>query len=170
MTGSLAIPHREMSPPSQLWKAPCCARQIKAQQNNVEITATVHSCERLPRSEDGKIEAEVKITGILSLGALQPEESRKYGTTIAPGSHAPVHQHFFVARMDMTMDCRPGETFNRGELRPFFSLPKVMDGLFSLAKLLFDINIESADGLAPLKNFSGGYCFALKLLNYYRMS
>ncbi|XP_058106677.1 uncharacterized protein LOC131249990 [Magnolia sinica] len=35
------------------------------------------------------------------------------------------------------------------ELRPFFSLPKVMDGLFSLAKMLFDINIESADGLAP---------------------
>ncbi|KAK1377046.1 hypothetical protein POM88_033239 [Heracleum sosnowskyi] len=36
-------------------------------------------------SSGGKIEAEVKLTGILSLGALQPGESRKYGTTIAPG-------------------------------------------------------------------------------------
>ncbi|XP_058069504.1 probable cytosolic oligopeptidase A [Magnolia sinica] len=41
---------------------------------------------------------------------------------------------------------------NEEELRPFFSLPKVMDGLFSLAKMLFDINIESADGLAPVWN------------------
>ncbi|XP_077234064.1 putative cytosolic oligopeptidase A [Tasmannia lanceolata] len=41
---------------------------------------------------------------------------------------------------------------NEEELRPFFSLPKVMDGLFSLAKMLFDINIEPADGIAPVWN------------------
>ncbi|XP_027360406.1 uncharacterized protein LOC113868749 isoform X4 [Abrus precatorius] len=63
--------------------------------------------------QDGKIEAEVKLTGILSLGALQPGETRKYGTTIAPGLYAPVHQHFFVARMDMAVDCKPGEAFNQ---------------------------------------------------------
>ncbi|KAI7729154.1 hypothetical protein M8C21_022047, partial [Ambrosia artemisiifolia] len=62
---------------------------------------------------DGKIEAEVKLTGILSLGALQPGEVRKYGTTIAPGLYAPVHQHFFVARMDMAVDCKPGEAYNQ---------------------------------------------------------
>lgn len=58
--------------------------------------------------QDGKIEAEVKLTGILRLGALQPGEARKYGTTTAP-----VHQHFFVARMDMAVDCRPGEAHNQ---------------------------------------------------------
>ncbi|XP_023910729.1 amine oxidase [copper-containing] zeta, peroxisomal isoform X1 [Quercus suber] len=63
--------------------------------------------------QDGKIEAEVKLTGILSLGALQQGEARKYGTTIAPGLYAPVHQHFFVARMDMAVDCKPGEAFNQ---------------------------------------------------------
>lgn len=63
--------------------------------------------------QDGKIEAEVKLTGILSLGALQPGEFRKYGTMIAPGLYAPVHQHFFVARMDMAVDCKPGETYNQ---------------------------------------------------------
>ncbi|KAF8390487.1 hypothetical protein HHK36_025013 [Tetracentron sinense] len=68
---------------------------------------------RSRRLTDGKIEAEVKLTGILSLGALQPGEFRKYGTTIAPGLYAPVHQHFFVARMDMAVDCKPGETFNQ---------------------------------------------------------
>ncbi|XP_057496957.1 amine oxidase [copper-containing] zeta, peroxisomal-like isoform X1 [Actinidia eriantha] len=63
--------------------------------------------------QDGKIEAEVRLTGILSLGALQPGEVRKYGTTIAPGLYAPVHQHFFVARMDMAVDCKPGEAHNQ---------------------------------------------------------
>ncbi|KAH0889900.1 hypothetical protein HID58_052329 [Brassica napus] len=63
--------------------------------------------------QDGKIEAEVKLTGILSLGALQPGETRKYGTTIAPGLYAPVHQHFFIARMDMSVDCKPGEAYNQ---------------------------------------------------------
>ncbi|KAL7606545.1 diamine oxidase [copper-containing] 1, peroxisomal [Lactuca sativa] len=63
--------------------------------------------------QDGKIEAEIKLTGILSLGALQPGEVRKYGTMIAPGLYAPVHQHFFVARMDMSVDCKPGESHNQ---------------------------------------------------------
>ncbi|KAJ0565439.1 putative primary-amine oxidase [Helianthus annuus] len=62
---------------------------------------------------DGKIEAKVKLTGIFSLGALQPSESRKYGTTIALGLYAPVHQHFFVARMYMSVDCKPGESHNQ---------------------------------------------------------
>lgn len=41
---------------------------------------------------------------------------------------------------------------NEEELRPYFSLPKVMDGLFNLAKTLFGIDIEPADGLAPVWN------------------
>ncbi|XP_024540285.1 uncharacterized protein LOC9634796 isoform X1 [Selaginella moellendorffii] len=63
--------------------------------------------------QDGKIEAEVKLTGILSLGALRAGEIRKYGTVIAPGLYAPVHQHFFVARMNMAVDCVPGEQANQ---------------------------------------------------------
>ncbi|XP_023643733.1 organellar oligopeptidase A, chloroplastic/mitochondrial [Capsella rubella] len=41
---------------------------------------------------------------------------------------------------------------NEEELRPYFSLPKVMDGLFSLANTLFGIDIEPADGVAPVWN------------------
>ncbi|KAK6923872.1 Peptidase M3A/M3B catalytic domain [Dillenia turbinata] len=41
---------------------------------------------------------------------------------------------------------------NEEELCPFFSLPKVMDGLFNLANMLFGIEIEPADGLAPVWN------------------
>ncbi|CAI5460660.1 unnamed protein product [Closterium sp. Yama58-4] len=63
--------------------------------------------------QDGKIEAQVKLTGILSVGAVREGEERKYGTLLAPGLYAPIHQHFFVARMDMAVDCRPGETANQ---------------------------------------------------------
>ncbi|KAK4712021.1 hypothetical protein R3W88_006534 [Solanum pinnatisectum] len=41
---------------------------------------------------------------------------------------------------------------NEEELRPYFSLPRVMDGLFNLVKMLFDINVEPVDGLAPVWN------------------
>ncbi|KAG8371225.1 hypothetical protein BUALT_Bualt13G0065600 [Buddleja alternifolia] len=41
---------------------------------------------------------------------------------------------------------------NEEELRPYFSLPKVMDGLFNLTKKLFDVEIEPADGTAPVWN------------------
>ncbi|GLT44192.1 hypothetical protein SLA2020_181050 [Shorea laevis] len=43
-------------------------------------------------------------------------------------------------------------SINEEELRPYFSLPKVMDGLFNLANALFGIVIEPADGLAPVWN------------------
>lgn len=46
---------------------------------------------------------------------------------------------------------------NEEELRPYFSLPKVMDGLFSLAKKLFGIDIEPADGLAPVWSKDVGF-------------
>jgi oligopeptidase A len=40
--------------------------------------------------------------------------------------------------------------FNEEELRPYFSLPKVLDGLFGLAHRIFGITITAADGKAPV--------------------
>jgi oligopeptidase A len=40
--------------------------------------------------------------------------------------------------------------FNEEELRPYFSLPKVLDGLFGLAHRIFGITITAADGEAPV--------------------
>lgn len=73
--------------------------------------------------QDGKIEAEVKLTGILSLGALKAGENRRHGTVIAPGLYAPVHQHFFVARLDMAVDCKPGEGLNQVHYTGLFTKP-----------------------------------------------
>ncbi len=40
--------------------------------------------------------------------------------------------------------------FSAEELRPYFSLPQVLDGLFALVKRLFDATITAADGQAPV--------------------
>lgn len=54
--------------------------------------------------QDGNIEMEVKLTGILSLGALQPGERARYGSLVAPQLYAPNHQHFFNVRLDFDLD------------------------------------------------------------------
>ena len=54
---------------------------------------------------DGKIEVDVKLTGVVSTGTLSYEiGSRKYGINLGGCLYAPVHQHFFVARMDFLID------------------------------------------------------------------
>ena len=40
--------------------------------------------------------------------------------------------------------------FNAEELRPYFPLPRVLEGLFGLAERIFGVNITSADGEAPV--------------------
>jgi len=44
---------------------------------------------------------------------LKPSEARKYGAVVAHGLYTSVHQHFFVAQMDMAVDCIPGEAPNQ---------------------------------------------------------
>jgi primary-amine oxidase len=53
---------------------------------------------------DGTIEYEVKLTGVISTGAVAPGETPKHGTLVAPGLYGPHHQHFFCVRMDMAVD------------------------------------------------------------------
>jgi primary-amine oxidase len=54
--------------------------------------------------QDGTIQYEIKLTGIMNTGAAMPGEKPKYGTLIAPQLYAPNHQHFFSVRLDMTVD------------------------------------------------------------------
>ena len=54
--------------------------------------------------QDGTIQFEVKMTGIMNTGALPPGEKSKYGQLVAPQLYAPIHQHFFNIRLDMMVD------------------------------------------------------------------
>lgn len=52
--------------------------------------------------QDGTIQYEVKLTGILLCGALADQP--KYGTLVAPDLNALNHQHFFCIRLDFDLD------------------------------------------------------------------
>jgi len=54
--------------------------------------------------QDGTIEFEVKLTGVLSTGAVAPGVQPEHGTLVAPGLNAMVHQHFFNMRLDLDVD------------------------------------------------------------------
>jgi primary-amine oxidase len=55
--------------------------------------------------QDGTIEFEAKLTGILSTGAVPPGEKPTHGQLLNPdGLYAPIHQHFFSFRLDMDVD------------------------------------------------------------------
>jgi primary-amine oxidase len=54
--------------------------------------------------QDGTVEYEVKLTGVLSTGAVAPGVRPAHGTLVAPGLNAMVHQHFFNMRLDLDID------------------------------------------------------------------
>jgi primary-amine oxidase len=54
--------------------------------------------------QDGNIQLEIKLTGILSLGAAQPGQKPAFGALVAPQVYAPNHQHFFNVRLDFDLD------------------------------------------------------------------
>jgi primary-amine oxidase len=53
---------------------------------------------------DGNIQLEVKLTGIMSPQGVPVGEGSEWGTVVAPGVVAPVHQHLFCARLDFDVD------------------------------------------------------------------
>lgn len=54
--------------------------------------------------QDGNIQLEVKLTGILSLGAYPDGKKPPYGAMVAKNVYAPNHQHFFNVRLDFDLD------------------------------------------------------------------
>jgi primary-amine oxidase len=54
--------------------------------------------------QDGTIQFEIKLTGILSLAAYPPGETPRHGNLVAPQLYAPNHQHFFNMRLDFDLD------------------------------------------------------------------
>jgi len=54
--------------------------------------------------QDGTIQLEVKLTGIISNGAVMPGETPPWGEIVAPQVYGPIHQHFFNVRLDVTID------------------------------------------------------------------
>ncbi|MEM8905468.1 MAG: primary-amine oxidase [Actinomycetota bacterium] len=56
---------------------------------------------------DGRIECEIKLTGILSTGGLDTGETTDYGTKLGEHLYGANHQHVFCTRLDMHVDGGP---------------------------------------------------------------
>jgi primary-amine oxidase len=54
--------------------------------------------------QDGTIELQLKLTGIVSTGAVAPGETPEHGVLVAPQLYAPNHQHWFSFRLDAMVD------------------------------------------------------------------
>jgi primary-amine oxidase len=54
--------------------------------------------------QDGSLQCEVKLTGIMNTTSLQPDERPAYGVEIAPQLNGPFHQHIFAARLHASID------------------------------------------------------------------
>jgi primary-amine oxidase len=54
--------------------------------------------------QDGTIQLEAKLTGIVQTSAIAPGKTYPYGGMVAEGLGGPTHQHFFNARLDMAVD------------------------------------------------------------------
>lgn len=74
--------------------------------------------------QDGTIQYEIKLTGILLCGALA--DQGKYGTLVAPELNALNHQHFFCMRLDFDLDGQNNSVYEvhteaepMGETNPF---------------------------------------------------
>jgi primary-amine oxidase len=87
--------------------------------------------------QDGTIEFEVKLTGIMSAGAVQPGAKPKYGQIVAPEVYAPIHQHIFCMRLDMMVD-GPGNSVYEvhSEAEPPGPENPYGNAFFAMARLL----------------------------------
>ena len=54
--------------------------------------------------QDGSIQCEIKLTGIMNTTALLPGKTSAYGIEVAPQLNAPFHQHIFAARLVPSVD------------------------------------------------------------------
>lgn len=55
--------------------------------------------------QDGSIEMDVKLTGIMNIGAVLPGVTPEYGELLnTDGLYAPIHQHFFSFRVEPMID------------------------------------------------------------------
>ncbi|CAF1062278.1 unnamed protein product [Didymodactylos carnosus] len=55
-------------------------------------------------NQDGSLNYEVKLTGIIAPGAIGSGKTPVSGGLVAPGTYGPYHQHFFNVRIDWMLD------------------------------------------------------------------
>lgn len=82
--------------------------------------------------QDGAIEFECKLTGIVLTGGVQVGKPVRYGTEVAPGVFAPNHQHIFSARLDLDIDGGPNRVLEVDAVAPPWGPDNPYGGAFEI--------------------------------------
>ncbi|MCU0534877.1 MAG: primary-amine oxidase [Hydrococcus sp. Prado102] len=101
--------------------------------------------------QDGTIQFEIKLTGIMNTAAVPPGVEPKYGTLVAPQLYAPIHQHVFNVRIDMNVDGQNNSVYEvnteaepMGENNPY-------DNAFFATSTLLATESEAQRIIDPMK-------------------
>jgi len=100
--------------------------------------------------QDGTIESEVKLTGIVHTRGVEPGEDPVHGTIVAPLVSAPVHQHFFNVRLDMTVDGTENSVYEIETVADEPGPANPFDGAFHAEATLLRTELEARRSVDPL--------------------
>jgi primary-amine oxidase len=99
---------------------------------------------------DGSIEYQIKLTGIISTGAIASGEQPAHGVLVAPGLYGPHHQHFFCIRMDMAVD-GPGNSVVEVDSVPSPLGPGNPGNAWTTQRTVFASESQAQRPIDPLK-------------------
>tara|TARA_B100000579_G_scaffold436247_1_gene461668 strand:- start:8026 stop:9996 length:1971 start_codon:yes stop_codon:yes gene_type:complete len=99
--------------------------------------------------QDGGIEYEVKLTGIVNSSAVPPGVKPKHGTLVAPQVVAHNHQHFFNVRLDMMVDGIENSVYEVDTILDPISEENKHGNAFSTKKTLIQNEGEAARIVDP---------------------
>jgi primary-amine oxidase len=103
---------------------------------------------------DGTIEFEVKLTGILSMGAAHLGETPKYGNMIDTQLYAPNHQHFLNARLDFDLDAGPNSLYQLDVVAEEEENSGVFKNAFYAKATLYETELQARAHIHPPSNRS----------------
>ena len=84
--------------------------------------------------QDGSIDYQVKLTGVVNSSAVPPNVKPKNGTLVAPQVVAHNHQHYFNVRLDMMVDGQQNSVYEVDTVRDPISADNQHGNAFSVKK------------------------------------
>ena len=99
--------------------------------------------------QDGTIEYQVKLTGIVNTAAVPPGVTPKHGTLVAPQVVAHNHQHYFNVRLDMMVDGIQNSVFEVDTVREPLGEENPHGNAFSIRRTLISSESEAQRIIDP---------------------
>ncbi len=100
--------------------------------------------------QDGTLQLEVKLTGVISNGATLPGEDPPWGALVAPQVYGPIHQHFFNVRLDMMVDGPDNSVYEVNTVTDPSGADNPYNNAFHAEATLFETESQAQRVIDPL--------------------